>query len=191
MSTDDSVIRESGSGDNSRVSPTSKLRGSRPDPDAGLGTVSLATYWRGRRRYELQALIATGLPLDEIAADLGLDSDDIRYFAQENQAEISECEQVLRGQLAIEVGGLWISKKHLRVAELQSTYEETQEAIQYLRSKGSLWSRAQRDMVHSNLAVLQQVAQELGAYPQRSAPPAQAGHTVHYVVEIDNPEVLR
>lgn len=190
MSTDDSVIRHNGeNGSGQRHAP--RLRGPRPDPDAGLGTVSLASYCRGRRRYELQALIATGLPLDEIATDLGLDSDDIRWFAQEYQAEIAECEQVLRGQLAIEVGGLWIAKKHLRLAELQSTYDETQEAIQTLRSRGSLWSRAARDMIHSNLQVLRQVADELGAYPQRSVPPAQQGHTVHYVVEIDNPEVLR
>jgi hypothetical protein len=164
----------------------------RPDPDAGLGTVSVSAIYRGRARLGLIRDLALGewTPAG-LASQLGLPPDDVISFAREFADEIAEVKLALAGQLAIETSGLWITKKQNRLAELQEEFEQIAEATQDLRDRGITWSKAQKDMTAQKIALLRAVADELGAYPQRSTPPARTGNTVHYIIETDDADALK
>jgi hypothetical protein len=163
-----------------------------PDPSGGLGEISSTVLYTGRARLALIRDLALGeWTHAELAAQLGLPTEDVVHFAEFHSEDISEVRAALAGQVAIETAGLWIAKKQLRIAEYQAEAERIDEFLAELRQNGLKWSRSHRDMLHTKLAVFRQVADELGAYPQRSAPAARTGSTVHYVIETDDLEAMQ
>lgn len=148
--------------------------------------------WRGYERLQLIRDLAMGeLSPKELARNYGVQDIDIRYFAEDFREEINEVRLALQGTLSIETAGLWITKKQNRLAEYQQEAEEIRSFLQALRDKGFHWSRAHRDLLRSYLEILRATAEELGAYPQRSAPPQRAGTAVRYVIEVEDEEDLQ
>ena len=127
----------------------------------------------------------------EIAKQEGITLADVADFAAENERSIAEVQQMLLGKLAEEVAGLWVSKKSNRLAEYQEEIEQIRDYLAELRADGIYWSRSHRDMLREYLALFRQVADELGAYPQRASAPARTGQTVHYVIETDDTKALQ
>lgn len=147
---------------------------------------------RGYEKLSLIADLAMGeLSHAEIARREGFPEAFVTDFADQHRNEIAEVSAALAGQLAIETAGLWVTRKQNRLAEYQDQIEEIRNLMADLRDSGQRWSRSHRDMLRAYLDLFRQTADELGAYPQRSAPPARQGSTVHYVIETDDQEALR
>jgi hypothetical protein len=171
-----------------------------PLPEApenpSVGRTSIADFSHGRKWLELCYDIAQGdWNFTELADATGLSLSDIRQFADDNAKEIQECRMALLNQLASEAAGLWISDKKKRIAELQGMYEQTEAVLYMFNGDGQAptWSKAHKDIIHTAMGLLRQVADEVGAYPQRAQQPARTGSTVHYVIETepDDLEQLR
>ncbi len=162
----------------------------RPGPvNSGL---TIGQLYRGHEKRQLIIDIAMGtLTHRELAKREGLALQDIQDFAEEHERDIAECQQMLMGRLAEEVAGLWISNKANRLAEYQEEIEELRDFLAELRENGIRWSRSHRDMLKAYLELFRQVADELGAYPQRASAPARTGQTVHYVIETDDTKALQ
>jgi hypothetical protein len=122
----------------------------------------------------------------ELARQIGVKTADIAEFAEVNSNEIAEVKAALAGQLALETAGLWITKKQNRIAEIQGDVEEVGDLLKEMAAQGVRWSRSHKDMLKFRLDGFRQVADELGAMPQRSAAPTRQGSTVHYVIESDD-----
>lgn len=156
-----------------------------PDPDV------IRQRYRGRRRDALLLDLAMeALSYQEIAEREEFEARDLEAFAAEFQAEIVEIREAMVNRTSIDVAGLWIANKRKRVAEIQATIEDIDEIIQTLRQSGVPWSRSHRDMERVKLDLYRQVADELGAYPQRQAAPVRQGAAVHYVIESEDTEAL-
>lgn len=159
------------------------VQGARPE----IGAV-----YRGHERRQLIIDLAMGeSTYREIAARIGFSLKDVQAFAGEHEREIAECQQMLMGKLAEEVAGLWISRKANRLAEYQDQAEEIRTTLADLYDNGKYWSRDHKDMLRTYLDLFRQVAEELGAYPQRASAPAWTGQTVHYVIETDDTKALQ
>jgi hypothetical protein len=122
----------------------------------------------------------------ELARQIGVTTADIADFAEVNAMEIAEVKASLAGQLAVETAGLWITKKQNRIAEIQSDVEEVGDILREMAENGVRWSRSHKDMLKFRLDGFRQVADELGAMPQRSAAPTRQGSSVHYVIESED-----
>jgi hypothetical protein len=147
--------------------------------------------YRGHERLRLIADLAMAeFSHRELATQNSSTLEDIAAFAKEHEKEIAEVRAALAGQLAIETAGLWITKKQNRLAEYQAEAEEIRDFLAEMRANGVRWSRAHRDMLKMYLDLFKQSADELGAYPQRAAPLARQGQTVHYVIETEHNEAL-
>jgi hypothetical protein len=145
------------------------------------------------RGYERLKLI-TDLAMDylserEIAEKEGVSARQVIAFKHQYVDEIAEVRAALTGQTAIETAGLWTTKKQYRLAEYQDQIEEIRTQLAEL--SGQPWTRSRRDMTRTLLELFRQVADELGAYPQRSTPPARQGQAVHYVIETEDNEALQ
>jgi hypothetical protein len=157
---------------------------------AGSGA-SPATALRGRQRLMLISDLAMGeWSLEELATRMGLPVADIRVFAETYAHEISEVSQALAGHLSIETAGLWVTKKQHRMAEYQAEIEEIDQYIAELRRNGVKWSRSHRDMLRARQDLYRQVADEVGAYPQRQAAPVRQGSSVHYIIDTEDSDAL-
>jgi hypothetical protein len=115
----------------------------------------------------------------------------IQAFAEYYDEEIIEVSAALSGSLSLETAGLWATRKQARLAELQQGIDDIDEALKELRDQGSVWTRAHRDMFRARLDLYRQIAEELGAYPQRQAPPVRTGASVTYVIEATEAEDLQ
>jgi hypothetical protein len=107
----------------------------------------------------------------------------IQAFADYYDEEIIEVSAALSGTLSIETAGLWATRKQQRLAELQQGIDDIDESLAALRESNVGWSRAHRDMFRARLDLYRQIAEELGAYPQRQTPPVHTGARVTYVIE--------
>lgn len=160
--------------------------------NSGLGRTAYSQIARGRARLSLIRDLAMGeWSTSEIAHQLGLPKEDIDAFAKAEAEAISEYKLVLAGKLQEETAGLWIAKKQNRMAELQAEYEDVDEALRERRDGGFSWSTHHKDMIRAKLSILRAVAEELGAYPQRSEQPAHTGNAVHYIIEGEDMEALQ
>lgn len=155
-----------------------------PDPDV------VRQKYRGRKRDALLLDLAMYPDLAEVATRERLDLQDLEAFAQEHEQEITAIREAMVSNTSIDMAGLWVADKRKRVAEFQATIEDIDQTIQELRAEGSPWSRSHRDMERIKLDLYRQVADELGAYPQRTAAPARQGQNVHYVIESEDTEAL-
>jgi hypothetical protein len=131
---------------------------------------------------------------ESLSTATGVSREEIAAFADEHATAIAEVRQALAGQLQRETAGLWITKKQFRIAELQGMYEMNQEALEEIEEMDAKraaigWSRARKDLFKTQMDLLRQVADELGAFPQRAQQPARTGQTVHYVIETDAEDV--
>lgn len=157
-----------------------------------VGRTGYSQIARGRGRLSLIRDLAMGeWSASELAHQLGLPKEDIDAFAKVESEAISEYKLVLAGKLAEETAGLWITKKQNRMAELQAEYEDVDEALVERRAAGFSWSTHHKDMIRAKLNILRAVAEELGAYPQRSEQPANTGNVVHYLIEGEDMEALQ
>jgi hypothetical protein len=148
--------------------------------------------YRGHEKRRLIIDLATdAASYREIAKREQIGLRDLQEFAREHEREIAECQQMLMGRLAEEVAGLWVSNKANRLAEYQEEIEEIRLTLADLRDGGSYWSRAHRDLLRAYMDLFRQVADELGAYPQRAGAPARTGQSVHYVIETDDTRALQ
>ena len=163
--------------------------GAQPSP---AGARPRSRIYRGHERRRLIMDLAMGEAAHrEIARREQISLADLQDFAREHEREIAEAQQVLLGKLAEEAAGLWVSNKANRIAEYQDEIEEIRDYLAELRDNGIMWSRAHRDMVRAYLDLFRQVADELGAYPQRQSAPARQGQTVHYVIETGDTKALQ
>ena len=152
-----------------------------------LGERTSASLYKGHERLSLIRDLALGeFSHRELGTRAGLPTADIADFAKEYADEISEVRAALAGQLAIETAGLWITKKQNRLAEYQAEIEEIRDYLATLRNDNVRWSRTHKDLLKVYMDLFRQTADELGAYPQRSAAPARQGQTVHYIIETDH-----
>lgn len=173
--------------------PRSKPAGSgvapsrpRPVPVSASGPL-----FRGRQRLMLISGLAMGeWSHEELAAQNRVCPQDIRDFAEEFSREIQEVAQALAGHLSIETAGIWVTKKQHRMAEYQAEIEEIDQYLAELREKGLRWSRSHRDMLRARMDLYRQVADEVGAYPQRQAAPVRQGTSVHYIIDTEDSDAL-
>jgi hypothetical protein len=147
-----------------------------------------------------------------IADSVGVPVEIIDDFKETYEHEISEVRSALQGQLAIESAGLWISKKHNRIAELQEDYEDIDLVIDVMRkntktrleensiTQGSdsmvkgdtfdtdmlLGSRRHQNLLRAKIAVLKAVADEYSPSKTRKEDQEQDQNNIHYVIEQDN-----
>ena len=112
-------------------------------------------------------------------------------FRDAHKEEIAELSHAFQRGLPTDTSGMWITKKENRLAELEHEAEEIRNSLQDFRQNDIPWSRNHRDMIRTYLEILRTVADEIGAYPQRSAPPRQSGSTVHYIIDTDDAEQLQ
>lgn len=169
--------------------------------------------YRGRARMALLRDIAMGEWSDSSIADsVGVPTEIITDFRETYEQEINEIKQALAGQLAIESAGLWISKKHNRISELQSDFEDIDLVIDVMRKntkkaleentidsgsdsqiKGDtfdtdllLGSRRHQNLLRAKIAVLRAVADEYA--PNKTKKEDQAeDNSIRYVIEQDGP----
>ncbi len=152
-----------------------------PDPDA------IRAAYRGRKRDALLLELAMEAEsLDELARREGVEARDLGAFAEEYALEIVAIREAMVDRATIDTAGLWIAAKRARIAEYQADVEDIDATLAEYRQLGVPWSRSHRDMERIKLDLFRQVADELGAYPQRQAAPSRQGSTVHYVIETDD-----
>lgn len=165
------------------------------DPESERQYVPISEFARGRRYVQLITDLAMGeWSLETLSQTTGVSLKDLRAFEEEHANDISEVAQALSGQMQREAAGLWITKKQFRIAELQQMYEMNQDALEDIEAMDAKraaigWSRARKDLFKTQMDLLRQVADELGAFPQRQAQVARTGTTVHYVIETDSEDV--
>jgi hypothetical protein len=147
---------------------------------------------RGYERLRLLRDLATSPSTPrELARDYGIPYAVLRDFQQSHQEEIAELQQAIVTGQPTETQGMWITKKHNRLAELEHEAEQIRDTLQDYRDSDIPWSRAHRDMIRTYLEILRSVADETGAYPQRQSAPARSGQTVHYVIDTEDSESLQ
>jgi predicted RecB family endonuclease len=132
----------------------------------------------------------------EIAEQLGVEHTDILMFQEENVSDIAEVKAALTGQLAIETAGLWVAKKHNRIAEMQEDIEDINDILKTMREQGlarvtnsDLGTKRHYNLLRGKLALLRNVADELDArvLPPGSKPgDGDDTNVVHYVIEADD-----
>jgi hypothetical protein len=167
-----------------------RRRDNRDNRTTSLG-VPVSHLYRGRARLGLiRDLALNEWTPRELAEQIGLPTEDILAFQHEHADAIAEVRQALANNLAIETAGLWITHKQHRLAELQQAAEDIGECLTELHDEGINWSRSHRDMHRARLDIFRQVADELGAYPQRQQAPVRQGQTVHYIIESEDNEAL-
>lgn len=142
---------------------------------------------RGRYKLALIRDLATGeWNPDSLAVMYGITPEQVAAFQQEQATDIAEVSAALSGTLSVETSGLWLTKKQQRLAEYQQAIEDIDETIESLRNDGVNWSRAHRDMFRVRLDLYRAAADELGAYPQRTAAPARQGQGVQYIIDSED-----
>ncbi len=166
--------------------------------------------YRGRARMALLRDLAMGEWSDRSIADsVGVPVEIITDFRETYENEIQEVRAALAGQLAIESAGLWISKRHNRISELQSDFEDIDLVIDVMRKntrqkleenaltsgsdsmvKGDVFdtdlllgSRRHQNLLRSKIAILKAVADEYA--PNRQKKEDQEDNTIRYVIESD------
>jgi hypothetical protein len=141
---------------------------------------------RGRQKLALIRDLAMGeWEPTSLAPLYGLTAIQVRVFQERHQEEIQEVAHALEGTLDITTAGMWISRKQNRLAEYQQAIDDIDAQLNEWREQGLGWSRAHRDLYRARLDLYRQAADELGAYPQRTAPPARQGLGVQYVIDSD------
>lgn len=171
-------------------------RADKPLPGSRLGTAVTELY-RGRAYLALLRDLALGeWSYSELAQGLGVPTSEIADFAKENSAQIGEVKQALAGELAIETAGLWITHKHMRLAEIQGDYEDLDREIEAIRKQPATFgehgsgpgSRHHRELVKARDSLRRAVAEELGER-QRTGPkpgdvPPAEPDRVHYAIQV-------
>lgn len=179
-----------------RAVPTSGANGvnpSAPEEQESRSAVAAepGVLPRGRKRLALIRDLAMGEWNEKsLAKQYGLPVEDISAFQEDYQEEIQELAAALAGTIPVDTAGLWTTRKQNRIAEFQQAIEDIDEVIISLRQNGVPWSRAHRDMFRARLDYYRQIADELGAYPQRQAAPVRQGNTVHYIIETDETDSM-
>lgn len=161
---------------------------------SSIGPTPIVTLYRGRLRLELIRELAMGeWSVASIARRIGVDVSDVTDFEEEYRSDIAEVRQALAGQLAIEAAGLWISKKHNRIAELQADFDELNDVLKEMRSGTykptdndgtNLGSRRHRGILKSKMDILKAVSEELS--PRSSSSNAGSPddpNVVRYVID--------
>jgi hypothetical protein len=156
-------------------------------PFAGGGAERAEPAWaRGRIRLALLRDLAIGEDRKLLAQHLGVKISDIKSFELANAREISQVVAELAGKLASETAGLWSSKKHNRIAELQQSHEDLELVLTFLRGKGvddgaGLGSRRHFNTLRGQIAVLAAIADEME--PRRGQPTFDGDKPTRYVIE--------
>lgn len=146
---------------------------------------------RGRVRIRLLRDLAMGeWTPKSLAARYGVSMSAIVAFSEKYADDVAEVGAALSGTLNVETAGIWAARKQERLAELQQGIDDIDATLDELREQGIKWSRAHRDMFRARLELYRMIADELGAYPQRQAPPVRTGNTVTYVIETEDPGAL-
>ena len=111
---------------------------------------------------------------EELAAEFGVTGPAIHYFKERNAAAIAEARQNIENKVA----GLWISKLHNRLAELQADVELTNEWLETAESAVDRDRYLQRKH-----RALRDAAEQLGELAPRQI---NVGTTVRYeIVGVD------
>jgi hypothetical protein len=116
--------------------------------------------YRGRMRLAFIRDLALGeWSYRELANQIGVPVVEVATFAAMHADEITEVRAALAGELAIETAGLWISRKHNRVAEIQALLEELREDIDIARRKEP-GGKEHNNLVRSYLIAMRSAADE-------------------------------
>ena len=153
----------------------------------------VSELFRGHTRMRIIRDIAMGeWDIASIADREGIDVEDLRLFETHFASDISEVRLALAGQLAIESAGLWIAKRHNRIAEMQADFEDVSTALDQMRkneyrptdNEGSnLGSKRHRYLVKARLDILRSVADELSPRNQSTSGDPTDPNIVHYVID--------
>lgn len=109
---------------------------------------------RGWAKARLIRALASGeVKQTELAVEFGVTQSGISHFATKHRDEIES----VRSRLADEWAHLWIADKKNRVAEYQSDVEAINEALE---------GEKDPQLLRAKLAVMRQVAEELGQLKQ-------------------------
>lgn len=156
------------------------------DQDQNEAPVPVPTL-RGRFKLALIRDLAMGeWDHASLARIHGITPRDVAAFQDMYASEIAEVSAALSGTISIDTAGLWITRKQQRLAEYQQAIEDIDATIAHLRELGINWSRSHRDMFRARLDLYRQAADELGAYPQRTAPPVRQGQGVQYIIDSED-----
>jgi hypothetical protein len=152
--------------------------------------------YRGRARMALMRDLAMGEWTNEtIAKSVGVHPEFIRDFAETYAEDIAEVRAALQGQVAIESGGLWISKRVNRLAELQGDYEDIDLVVEEMRKNWrektetdanmTLGSRRHQALLRAKISILKAVSDELAPSKAKQDEDMDR-NTVRYVIEQDD-----
>ncbi len=142
--------------------------------------------YRGRARLALIRDLALGEWSNrEIASQLGVPQVEVSTFAAQHADEITEVRSALAGHLAIDTAGMWVSKRHNRVAEYQFQIQKLEEDIDTVRETHGPGSKEHVNVVRTWAILMSKVADEyLPTRVDRSE--RENGKVVRYVVEADD-----
>lgn len=161
------------------------LPAQRPGPRGPGSATSALSLWRGRKRLALIRDLAMGEWSNrELADQLGVKVTEVATFAAMNGEEITEVRAALAGQLAIESAGLWVAKRHNRVAEYQAFIEELETDILDSRRAFGAGSKEHINLLRTYAIFMKQVADEY--LPTRQEKASGDANVVHYVIEADD-----
>jgi hypothetical protein len=152
--------------------------------------------YRGRARMALMRDLAMGeWSHDAIAKSVGVHPEFIRDFAETYAEDIAEVRSALQGQVAVESGGLWISKRVNRIAELQGDYEDIDLVVEEMRKNWRaqneddknmvIGSRRHQALLRAKLSILKAVSDELAPSKAKQDEDMDK-NTVRYVIEQDD-----
>lgn len=162
------------------------LPAGKPGPQRPGSATSVMDLYRGRKRLALIRDLAMGeWTHRELAAQIGVKVSEVATFAAMNAEEITEVRAALAGQLAIETAGLWIAKRHNRVAEYQAAVEELQDDIERVRRTHGAGSKEHVDLTRTYLMAMKQAGDEYLPNRQEKAGAGDPA-VVHYVIEADD-----
>ena len=153
----------------------------------------VSELFRGHVRMRIIRDLAMGeWDIASIADRERVDVEDLRLFQSHFANDISEVRLALAGQLAIESAGLWIAKRHNRIAEMQVDFEDITAVLNDMRAQSyrptdnegaNLGSKRHRYLVKTRLDILRSVADELSPRNQSTSGDPTDPNIVHYVID--------
>jgi hypothetical protein len=143
--------------------------------------------YRGRQRLALlRDLALNEWTHRELASQIGVPAHELAVFAALHEDEVTEVRKALAGQLAIETAGLWVSKRHNRVAEYQRQLEALEADIDTARLRFGPGSKEHINLVRTYFIGLRNAADEYLPSRLEKAEADGEANIVHYVIEGDS-----
>ena len=146
---------------------------------------------RGHARLSLMRDIAIGEKSDAVMCrTYGLTARELPRFAAEFADDIADIAQAIQRTGDAATAGLWITRRQLRLAEMQSDIDDINAAISAMRENGGelivtfALAKSYQGLLRSKLGILRAAAEEIDG-PRRNVEPDEV-NAVHYIIEADD-----